>query len=162
LVFDLADAAVMSVGVSSMGELGPAIIADKQSVVLSWIAGDDEVGFVIKAAIALAAKPEAVLTPFHREGCNFITSSIVFFVVVTGENSLWSLGPVVRSSSSRLLFVRGCLSQGAVIWVKEEKAFQFFPIDSVNRRIIKNVEIEKYVRCHMSKKNIHRLYFVFW
>jgi hypothetical protein len=84
-----------------------------------------------------------VLTPFHGEGRNFITSSIVVFVV-TGENTLCGLGPVVRSSSSRHLFVRVCLSQVTTIWVKEEKAFQFYSIDSVNRRIIKqNVEIEK-------------------
>jgi hypothetical protein len=141
LVFDLADAAVMSVGVSSMGELGPAIIADKQSVVLSWIAGDDEVGFIIKAALALAAESEAVLAPLHRECCNFITCSVVgVFVVVTGENSVCSLGPVVRSSSSRHLFVRVCLSQVTTIWVKEEKVFQFYSIDSVKWRNIKKLE----------------------
>ena len=112
-----------------MSELGPAIIADKQRVVLSRIAGDHEVGFIIKAAIAFAAKPEAVLTPFHREGCNFITSGIVFFVD-TEENTLCSLGPVVRSSSSssssshRSSF--GCLSQVATIWTNVEKAFQFY------------------------------------
>jgi hypothetical protein len=106
-------------------------------------AGDDEVGLIIKAALAFTAKAESVPTPFHGEGRNFITSSIVVFVV-TGENTLCGLGPVVRSSSSRHLFVRVCLSQVTTIWVKEEKAFQFFPIDSVNRRIIKqNVEIEK-------------------
>ncbi len=151
----------MSVG-GSFSDRCETRTAHQYSVVFICIAGDDEVGFIIKAAIALAAESEAVLTPIHGEGRNFITSSVVFFVVVTGENSLWSLGPVVRrSSSSRHLFVRGCLSQGAVIWVKEEKVFQFFPIDSVNRRIIKNVEIEKYVRCHMSKKKHTPLVFCF-
>jgi hypothetical protein len=141
LVFDLADAAVMSVGVSSMGELGPAIIADKQSVVFICVAGDDEVGFIIKAAIALTAESEAVLAPLHRECCNFITCSVVgVFVVITVENSLCSLGPVVRSSSSRHLFVRVCLSQVTTIWVKEEKVFQFYSIDSVKWRNIKKLE----------------------
>ena len=116
---------VMSVGVSSMSEFGPARIADKQRVVLSRIAGDDEVGFIIKSAIAFAAKPKAVLTPFHREGCNFITSGIVIFVD-TEENTLCSLGPVVRSSSSSHRSSFGCLSQVATIWTNVEKAFQFY------------------------------------
>ena len=154
----------MRVGVSSMGELGPAIIADKQSVVLSWIAGDDEVGFVIKAAIALAAKTEAMLTPFHREGCNFITSSVVGVFVVTVENTLCSLGPVGRSSSSSSSsrhFVRcGCLSQVATIWTNVEKVFQFYSNDSVNRQImIKVKKIGKCVCGHMSKRR-DRLYVV--
>jgi hypothetical protein len=63
------------------------------------VAGDDEVGLIIKAALAFTAKAESVLTPFHGEGRNFITSSIVVFVV-TGENTLCGEGPVVRSSSS--------------------------------------------------------------
>ena len=133
----------MSVGVSSMGELGPAIIADKHSVVFICAAGDDEVGFIIKAAIALAAESEAVIAPLHRECCNFITCSVVgVFVVVTGEggNSLCSLGPVVRSSISRHLFVRVCLSQVTTIWVKEEKVFQFYSIDTVKWRNIKKLE----------------------
>jgi hypothetical protein len=90
------------------------------------VAGNDEVGFIIKAALALAAKTESVLAPFHREGRNFITSSVVVFFVVTGENALCGLGPVVRSSSSsRHLFVRVCLV-GAVIRRISEKAFQFY------------------------------------
>ena len=82
-----------------------------------------------------------MIAPLHRECCNFITCSVVgVFVVVTGENTLCSLGPVVRSSSSRHWFVRGCLSQVTTIWVKEEKVFQFYSIDSVKRRNIKKLE----------------------
>ena len=133
--------------------------AHQHSVVFICIASDDEVGFIIKAAIALAAESEAVLAPLHRQCCNFITSSVVgVFIVVTGQNSLWGLGPVVRSSSSRHLFVRVCLSQVTTIWVDVEKVFQFYSIDSVNRRNIKKLEKG---RSHV-KKNTHRLYFVFW
>ena len=134
----------MSVG-RSFSKGSETRTAHQNGVVLIRVAGDDEIGFIIKAALALAAKSESVLAPFHREGRNFITSSVVgFVVVVTGQNSLCGQGPVVRSSSSRHLFVRVCLSQVTIIWVKEEKAFQFFPIDPVNREIIKqNVEIEK-------------------
>jgi hypothetical protein len=86
----------MSVG-GSFSDRSETRTAHQYSVVFICIAGDDEVGFIIKAAIALAAESEAVLTPIHHEGCNFITSSIVgvFVVVVTGENTLCGLGPVV-------------------------------------------------------------------
>ena len=105
----------MSVG-RSFSDRCETRTAHQRGVVFICISSDDEVGFIIKAAIAFTAESEAVLAPFHREGCNFITCRIVgFFVVVTGENTLCSLGPVVRSSSSRHLFVCGCLSQGAVI-----------------------------------------------
>ena len=130
----------MSVG-RSFSDLPETRAAHEHSVVFICGSGDDEVGFIIKAAIALAAESESVLAPLHREGCNFITSRVVgVFVVVTGENSLCSLGPVGRSSSSRHLFVRVCLSQVTTIWVKEEKVFQFYSIDSVKRRNIKKLE----------------------
>jgi hypothetical protein len=38
------------------------------------------------------------------------------------------------------LFVRVCLSQVTTIWVKEEKVFQFYSIDSVKWRNIKKLE----------------------
>jgi len=70
-------------------------VTHEDSVVIIRVAGDDEVGLIIKATIAFTAKPETVLTPFHREGRNFITSGIVIFVVVTGENNVCGVGPVV-------------------------------------------------------------------
>jgi len=115
---------VMSVG-GSLSEVGPASIACKLRVVLSRIASNDEVGFIIKAAIAFAAKSETVYTPVHREGCNFITGGIMFFVD-TGQNTLCTMGPVVSSSNSRHLLGRRCLSQGATIRANVEKVFQFF------------------------------------
>jgi hypothetical protein len=38
------------------------------------------------------------------------------------------------------LFVRVCLSQVTTIWVKEEKVFQFYSIDSVKWRNIKKLD----------------------
>ena len=70
-------------------------VAHQNGVIVICVASDDEVGFIIKAALALAAKSESVLAPFHREGRNFITSSIVFFVVTGGENTLCGQVPVV-------------------------------------------------------------------
>jgi hypothetical protein len=77
-------------------------VAHQHSVVVICVASDDEIGFIIKAALAFAAKSETVLAPFHRQSRNFITSSIVgvFVVVVTGENTLCGLGPVVSVGSS--------------------------------------------------------------
>jgi hypothetical protein len=120
---------LVSVG-RSLSDRCEAGVAHQHGVVLICVAGDDEIGFIIKAALTLAAKPETVLAPFHREGSNFITSSVVVLVIVTGENTQCGLGPVVRSSSSsssRHLFVRVCLV-GAVIRRISEKAFQFFTI----------------------------------
>jgi hypothetical protein len=86
-------------------------VAHQHSVVVICVASDDEIGFIIKAALAFAAKSETVLAPFHREGSNFITSSIVgvFVVVVTGENTLCGLGPVVSVGSSQVHRSSHCL-----------------------------------------------------
>ena len=84
---------LMSVG-RTLSNVCETRVAHQRSVVLIRVASDDEIGFIIKAALAFAAKTESVLTPFHREGRNFITSSIVFFVV-TGENTLCGQVPVV-------------------------------------------------------------------
>jgi hypothetical protein len=153
--------AVMMFSVSvgrSFSDRCEARVAHQHSVVVICVAGDDEIGFIIKAALTLAAKSETVLAPFHREGSNFITSSIVVLVIVTGENTLCGLGPVVSvGSSSRHLFVRVCLSQVTTIWVKEEKVFQFYSIDTVKWRNIKKLEKGR----SQVKKNIHHLYFVF-
>ena len=84
----------MSVG-RSFSEPPKTLEAHQHGVVLICVAGDDEIGFIIKAALTLAAKPETVLAPFHRDGRNFITSSVVVLVIVTGENTQCGLGPVV-------------------------------------------------------------------
>jgi hypothetical protein len=126
--------AVMMFSVSvgrSISDRCEAGVAHQHSVVVICVASDDEIGFIIKAALALAAKSETVLAPFHREGSNFITSSIVgvFVVVVTGENNtLCGLGPVVSVGSSQVHRSSHCLCVWweAVIRRISEKAFQFY------------------------------------
>ena len=134
--------------------------AHQRSVVLIRVAGDDKVGFIIKAALAFTAKAESVLTPFHREGRNFITSSVVFFVV-TGENTLCSLGPVVLGGGGGSSLVHRschvCVSGGSCNPSNSRKS-----ISILSNRLGKSPDHQKNgsgVTCH--KKNIHRLYFVF-
>ena len=140
--------------------VGPAINTRHQRVVFIRVAGNDEVGFIVNAAIAFTAKAESVLTPFHREGRNFITSSIVFFVV-TGENTLCSLGPVVLGGGVGSSLVHRSshvyVSGGSYHLSQRRKS-----ISILSSRLGKSVEHQKNSgRRHMSKKNIHRLYFVF-
>ena len=107
-------------------------VTHEDSVVIIRVAGDDEVGLIIKATIAFTAKPESVLTPIHREGRNFITSSVVFFVVVTGENTLCGLGPVVGGGVGSSLVHRS--SHCLCVWWElssveyQKKHFNFIQI----------------------------------
>ena len=149
------------VGVAgSLRKAGETLVAPQRCVIFIRIASNNEVGIIVKPTITLAAKSESVLTPFHREGRNFITSSIVVFVV-TGGNTMCGLSPVV-CSSSRHLFVRSCLSQGATMRIEVKKAFQFFPNDSGNRRNMKNPKKLKKRLGHMSKNaDAHCMLFLF-
>jgi len=131
------DDVLVSVG-RSFSDRCEAGVAHQHGVVVICVAGDDEIGFIIKAALAFAAKSETVLAPFHRQGRNFITSSVVVLVIVTGENPQCGLGPVVRSSSSsRHLFVRvsgGKLSSAEY----QKKHFNFIQITYNPHRSGKN------------------------
>ena len=71
--------------------------AHQRSVVFIRIASNHKVGFIIKSAVALAAKPESVLIPFRSKRRNLLT--VRGFVTANGDK-LGSQGPVVRSSSS--------------------------------------------------------------
>jgi len=71
--------------------------AHQRSVVFIRIASNHKVGFIIKSAITLAAKPESVLIPFRSKRSNLLT--VRGFVTANGDK-LGSQGPVVRSSSS--------------------------------------------------------------
>lgn len=146
----------------SLRKVGETLVAQQRSVIFIRIASNNEVGFIVKPTITLTAKSEFVLVPLRCERHNFSTCGFMFFVD-TWENTMCSLSPVV-CSSSRHLFVRSCLSQGATMRIEVKKAFQFFPNDSVNRRNMKNPKKLKKRLGHMSKNadtTQDRMYVVF-
>lgn len=102
-------------------------VTHQRSVVFIRIARNHKVGFIIKSAIALAAKPESVLIPFRSKRSNLLT--VRGFVTPNG-NKLGSKGPVVRSSSSSSssLVHRSshCIWWGTTSNFNQEKYFNFF------------------------------------
>lgn len=141
------DVVLMCIAVS-LGEVRETLVTYKRCVVFIRVAGNHEVGFIVKPTIAFATKSKFVLIPIRssKRANLFIAAGVE--LVAANSNKTGGSSPVVSSSCRHFVrsFVR-CLCQVTIICLKEEKAFQFYPTVSENRRIIKKKEWW----CHMSK-----------
>jgi len=131
------DVVLMCIAVS-LSDVHETLVTHKHGVVFIRVAGNHEVGFIVKPAVALATKPKFVLIPFRSSKRDNLFTGVE--LVAANSNKSGGSSPIVSSSSSCRHFVRRCLSQVATIWVKEEKVFQFYSTDSVKWRIIKKLE----------------------
>ena len=116
----------------SLGEVRETLVTYKRGVVFIRVAGNHEVGFIVKPTIAFATKSKFVLIPFRSsKRANLFITGVE--LVAANSNKTGGSSPVVSSSSSCRHFVR-CLCQVTIICLKEEKAFQFYPTVSENGR----------------------------
>jgi len=130
------DVVLMCIAVS-LGDVHETPVTHKHGVVFIRVAGNHEVGFIVKPAVALATKPKFVLIPFRSsKRANLFTG---VELVAANSNKSGGSSPIVSSSCRH--FVRCCcLCQVTIICLQEEKVFQFYSTDSVNWRIIKKLE----------------------
>ena len=121
----------------SLGEVRETLVTYKRCVVFIRVAGNHEVGFIVKPTIAFATKSKFVLIPIRSsKRANLFITGVE--LVAANSNKTGGSSPVVSSSCRHFVrsFVR-CLCQVTIICLKDEKAFQFYPTVSENRRIIK-------------------------
>lgn len=77
---------------SSAGGRRETPVTHKRGVVFIRVAGNNEVGFIIKPNIALATNPKSVLIPVRSKRTNLFTG---VELVTENSNKFSSLGPVV-------------------------------------------------------------------
>jgi hypothetical protein len=130
------DVVLMCIAVS-LGDVHETPVTHKHGVVFIRVAGNHEVGFIVKPAVALATKPKFVLIPFRSSKRDNLFTGVE--LVAANSNKSGGSSPIVSSSSRHFVRCR-CLCQVTIICLQEEKVFQFYSTDSVNWRIIKKLE----------------------
>jgi hypothetical protein len=130
------DVVLMCIAVS-LGDVHETPVTHKHGVVFIRVAGNHEVGFIVKPAVALATKPKFVLIPFRSSKRDNLFTGVE--LVAANSNKSGGSSPIVSSSSRHFVRCR-CLCQVTIICLQEEKVFQFYSTDSVKWRIIKKLE----------------------
>jgi hypothetical protein len=89
----------------SLGEVRETLVTYKRCVVFIRVAGNHEVGFIVKPTIAFATKSKFVLIPIRSsKRANLFIAGVE--LVAANSNKTGGSSPVVSSSSSCRHFVR--------------------------------------------------------